>query len=451
MSSYPITDAAMRWLEVVLAERYGHAWKLSRLKTGLRLQLIGAGGAIFFDTLCEGFTQAHSEQPFTRWDAQAEGWGSVLCGLLPAPGVVELPSPLIEQRGTEHVIHYDILGLTYWSLARVEEVGRIDLDNHDRFPAVSSHTYKHDYLERPVVDEWLHILGQVIQRIWHGIKLKQHNYSIKVSHDVDRPSLYAFESWKTIGQMMASHLLKQRDINAFFNAPYIKLATKNSLHELDPYNTFDWLMDVSEANNLKSAFYFICGGNHTLDASYDLGDTIIRNLIRHIHSRGHEIGLHPSYDSFKRPDLIKKEINRLKSICAEEEVEQTQWGGRMHYLRWNQPTTLRAWEDAGMNYDFTLGYADRPGFRCGTCHEYPAFDPVAQEQLRLRIRPLIMMESAVIDGIYLGLDQTVAAEDKMMQLKITCQQVSGVCGILWHNSYFKSEKLRLIYQRLLCG
>ena len=121
----------------------------------------------------------------------------------------------------------------------------------------------------------------------------------------------------------------------------------------------------------------------------------------------------------------------------------------MHYLRWEQPTTMRAWADAGMTYDSTLGYADRPGFRCGTCHEYPAFDPVAQEQLDVRIRPLVVMECTVIDSVYLGLGVTREAEGKMQQLKERCRQVNGCFGLLWHNSYFKNAQLKEIYINVL--
>ena len=167
--TFPITGAALRWLEIILTERFNHAWHLSRVDTGLCLELVGAEGAIHFDALCEGFTQAHSEQPRTYWNAEHEGWLSALGGPLPAPGVAKLPSPLIVQHGTEHVIHYDILGLAYWMLARVEEIGRTDLDNHKRFPATSSHAYKHGYLGQPVVDEWLHVLGQAIQQQWPGV------------------------------------------------------------------------------------------------------------------------------------------------------------------------------------------------------------------------------------------------------------------------------------------
>ena len=74
----------------------------------------------------------------------------------------------------------------------------------------------------------------------------------------------------------------------------------------------------------------------------------------------------------------------------------------MHYLRWRHPTTMMALESAGMSYDSSLGYADYAGFRCGTCFEYPGFNPVSQQALCLRIRPLIAMECSVMDIAYIG-------------------------------------------------
>lgn len=443
------SESALCWLETLLQERFGLELKLQQDQCILRIYLTGRDNVIVFDELQSIFQKPESDFPCCSWQGSDEGYIGPVDDNLPAPSETDLRLPLIEINEEGATVHYDILGLTYWMLTRLEEVGRTDLDNHQRFPATSSHAFKNGYLERPIVDEWLVILGQVIQRVWLGIELKQHEFSIKVSHDVDTPSLYGFKPWPTIGRMMAGHLLKRRDLKAFFSAPYIKLSTRNQLHPADLCNTFDWLMDVSEVNNLKSAFYFICGGDHPHDADYQPEHLVIRNLMRRIHERGHEIGLHPSYGTFQQPELIKQEADRLKRICAEEGIEQKQWGGRMHYLRWEQPITMRAWNDAGMSYDSTLGYADRPGFRCGTCHEYPAFDPVAQEQLSLRIRPLVVMECSVIDEAYLGLGVTEAAEEKMKQLKTYCQQVDGAFGLLWHNSYFKTKQLNEIYTGIL--
>ena len=443
------THSALCWLESILRERFGHSFTVCQQAHALLLELPGRKGEIRFDNQQTVFHQSRSDFPCKHWQASAEGFQAPIKDAIPAPSIGELPAPLIEVGERGATIHYDILGLTYWMLTRLEEVGRTDLDNHQRFPATSSHAYNHGYLERPVLDEWLMILGQVIQRVWPQLELKQHKYSIKVSHDVDRPSRYGFRSLKPLIRAMAGDVLKYRNIQGALIAPWVRLNTKQQLHLADPFNTFDWLMDVSEANNLKSAFYFICGRtNPAKDADYEPEHPAIRNLMRRIHDRGHEIGLHPSYGTFQKPELIAQECERLKRICSEEGIQQSEWGGRMHYLRWEQPTTMRAWSDAGMTYDSTLGYADRPGFRCGTCHEYPAFDPIAQEPLSLRIRPLIVMEGTIISPQYLGLGQSKAFR-KITKFKEYCEKMDGQFTLLWHNSEFLFDENRDTYSELL--
>ncbi|MGM0984801.1 MAG: polysaccharide deacetylase family protein [Pseudomonadota bacterium] len=444
------TPASLRWLETILEERYGLRLILSEEGHALNLALSGAEGYIRFDTLQPEFHQSRSDFPCGSWDAAAEGFVPVLGEPLPTPAMHELPARMVEQAGLDDVvIHYDILGLAYWMLTRLEEVGRTDLDSHQRFPATSSHAYQHGYLERPIVDEWLDLLGQVIKKQWAGGELKQHEFSIKVSHDVDRPSRYGFRPIKPLIRAMAGDVLKYRNVTGAMMAPWIRLTTKERLHKADPFNTFDWLMDVSEANGLESAFYFICGrSDPRKDADYEPEHPAIRHLMRRIHERGHEIGLHPSFNTYQSPELIRQEAERLKRICAEEGIEQKVWGGRMHYLRWEQPTTLRLWEEASMNYDSTLGYADRPGFRCGTCHEYPAFDPVNQEQLKLRIRPLVVMECTVLSPKYLGL-KTEQAMSKFMFLKQKCKAVSGCYTLLWHNSELLVDGAKSFYIEVL--
>lgn len=448
------TPAALAWLQIILQERFGHTFFLQPQPDTQHIALHLPGDTRHITLALDGstFTRADSNLPCAQWHASAEGWATALPGALPAPGAAELPAPLITPTGNGWHIGYDILGLAYWMLTRQEEVGRTDLDNHGRFPAVHSHAYKHSYLERPIVDEWLHVLGQVITRTWPSIVLAQHQFSMKVSHDVDSPSLYAFKPWKTIARMMAGHALKRHDWQAFCTAPWVKLTTTKTLHPADPYNTFDWLMDVSEAHNITSAFYFICGRTSNMDADYEPEHPIIRALMRRIHERGHKIGLHPSYGTYQKPELITQEAQRLRAVLAMEKITQPEIGGRMHYLRWDQATTLQAWNDAGMAYDSTLGYADRPGFRCGTCFEYPGFNPMTQQMLKLRIRPLVAMECTVIDEVYLGLGNTRAAEEKFLAFKNRCRALSGCFIILWHNSYFSHEvELKKMYQRIIRG
>ena len=139
--------------------------------------------------------------------------------------------------------------------------------------------------------------------------------------------------------------------------------------------------------------------------------------------------------------------NKLHKICLEEGIEQKQWGGRMHYLRWSHPITLYGWENAGMSYDSTLSYADYAGFRCGTCFEYPAFDPIENKLLNLRIRPLIAMDVTVRK--YMGLELSRDAFEMFERLKSACKVVNGTFTLLWHNNQLETAQEREFYNSLL--
>jgi len=443
------TPVALVWLASVLKERFGYAFDLQSKDDCVAMCLPGEARLVTLALEGAMFSRADSDLPCSEWDATAEGWRSALPGGLPAPGVASLSTPLITVTEYGWHVSYDILGLTYWMLTRQEEIGRTDLDVHGRFPATASHAYRHGYLERPIVDEWLHILGQVITRTWPHLTLTQHQFSMKVSHDVDTPSRYGFASVKGLLRVMGGDVLKRGDLKSAMKAPWIRLNTRSALHPDDPFNTFEWIMDLSDKHGLTSAFYFICGRTSNMDADYEPEHPAIRTLMRRIHQRGHEIGLHPSYNTYRHPEAIAAEAKRLRKIATEEGIEQAQWGGRMHYLRWEQPTTLRAWADAGMNYDSTLGYADRPGFRCGTCFEYSAFDPVAGEILKLRVRPLVVMECSVMDACYLDLGSGDAALEKFRELKNCCRALRGTFTVLWHNSSLNQRSYTKLYKYVL--
>jgi hypothetical protein len=445
-----LTDNALRWLEVVFFERLGLSFSLNKLEQSLVISLPSDEGRVVFDTLDPVFNESRSNFPCNFWDAESEGYVAPIDANIPAPGTIELQSPLISYKGRDAFVHYDIPGLTFWMLTRLEEIGRKDLDNNNRFPATSSNAFQNDYLERPIVDEWLNILGQVIQRVWPRVELKKHAFEMKVSHDVDRPARYAFQKASGLIRTMGGDLILRKDPKSALMGPWIWLNSRNEIHPHDPANTFDWLMDLSEKHGLASAFYFICGRTDMIkDAQYDPEMPQIRALMRKLHYRGHEIGLHPSYNTYNKPEEIRREAERLRRVCSEEGINQLEWGGRMHYLRWDQSITLKAWNDAGMAYDSTLSYADRPGFRCGTCFEYPAFDVVHDLSLGLRIRPLVAMDCTVIAASYLGLGSTEAAYEKFYQLKKKCKEVGGVFTLLWHNSYFNTASDFDIYRRLV--
>jgi hypothetical protein len=168
--------------------------------------------------------------------------------------------------------------------------------------------------------------------------------------------------------------------------------------------------------------------------------------MQEMHSRGHRIGLHPSYECIDSDVALPKQAETLRLAAREAGVEQAEgFGARMHYLRWRWPKVLDLMERAGMAYDSTLGYADRTGFRAGTSIPYRAFDPVGNRTSAVLMRPLVVMEGTLYARDYMGLTDADAQIRHVRELKKRCRAVGGEFSVLWHNSEFLTSDARAVY------
>jgi hypothetical protein len=438
------------WLEHLFAERFGCRLILSIISDSIVMRIDNSQKLIVFDKPFLLAYQNDSTFPCFRWNCTDEGFIGAIDNYLPAPSVEPLRTPLIQFNLSGASIRYDVLGLIYWMLSRQEEVGSLFLDDHDRFPAYASHAFKHKYLDRPIVDEWIYILAQIIKRVWPQIGIKSNQFEVVLSHDVDLPSRYCFRSYKSCFKAILGDIVKYKNYKAALLAPYILANTQNKLLRIDPFNTFQWIMEKSEQNNLASTFFFICGKKRTkFDAGFPPGHPVIRNLMREINQRGHSIGVHPTYLCYNNADYLAEEVNELKKIFLEEKINQGLLGSRMHFLRWRQPETLRILNDIGLDYDFSLGYADSPGYRCGTSFEYNAIDPIEKKALKIRLKPLIVMETSIFNKKYQGLDYNSLALRKLINIKSNCKKVGGRFAMLWHNSELFTDQQKQFYSSVI--
>lgn len=442
----------IEWLEKILLERFGYLLVIYKNdSTSISLSLSGEIGLIKFDQLSSMFFTQKPSIPCVEWHSESEGFTSMLGMPLPAPGIDCLPLKLIEKAGDCHVIHYDILGLIFWVLSRQEEVGRKDLDKHGRFQGTSSHAFKHGYLDRPIVDEWLDLLGQVILRQWPHLKLKKHKPKVVVTCDVDRPYLqYSKFLDKTLIKATGD-ILKRQSLSQAYKNLQRYVFYKRGVYRYDPLmSALDWIMSVNEDVGNRVVFYFIPESKHpTYESGYSLSESAIEFLIKKISERGHEIGMHGSYASHQNREQVLKEVALLNDGLESVGVVSSRLGNRQHYLRWDVATTAVNLENAGVIYDSSLGYADHAGFRCGTCHEFPMFDPVKGRMLAIRQRPLIMMECSVISQFYMGMGYTEESLNYMHMIKERCYKAGGSFTLLWHNSHLNSERDKAFYLSLI--
>ncbi len=354
---------------------------------------------------------------------------------------------LMRQDGNIY-LNLDIFGSIFFMISRYEEPVIKERDAHNRFPATSSVAYKSGFLNRPIVDEYVEILWACMKLLWPGIQRKQYSYRVFLSHDVDHPFVVYDQSWHQIFRNIAGDLTIRKDLSLALQR--IKCKVRND-STLDPANTFDFIMDLSEKYDLKSEFYFMT--DHTagsLDGSeYSIESLQITKLMHRIYERGHRIGLHGSYNSFSNPQQIKKEFERLMKTTEKLGIKQDSWGGRQHYLRFENPITWQSWEDAGLNYDSTLGFADYIGFRCGTCHEFPVFDLETKRVLHLREIPLIVMDVILWGDQYPNLKSEKDIIERIKNISDTCRNYSGTFTLLWHNSSLISLWQKELYSEIL--
>jgi hypothetical protein len=92
---------------------------------------------------------------------------------------------------------------------------------------------------------------------------------------------------------------------------------------------------------------------------------------------------------------------------------------------------------AGVGPDASLGFADSAGFRCGTCHEYTAFDVLADRRLDLRVQPLIAMDMSIISDEYMGHGISQGAQAVLASVRRGCEAVRGCFSLLWHNNEYR--------------
>ena len=343
----------------------------------------------------------------------------------------------------------DIFGAAFFMLTRYEESVKSDRDQHDRFPASASLAYQEGFLDRPIINEYIEILWWCLKRLWPGLVRKKRSFRAIVSHDVDVPFAQAFKSKTQLIRNCGGDIVRRKSLAIAIKRAKLWQMVKKGDYKQDLNYTFDYIMDINELNNLKGNFYFKTAcTNKTYDDNYSIDHPYIKQLIRDIHNRGHEIGFHPSYETYQNSNQTKIEFNKLLEVCEKKGIQKSQWGGRQHYLRWRGPQTWRNWADAGLSYDSTLSYVDHAGFRCGVCYEFQVFDLEQRKPLSLFEYPLIIMENSILEKQNMSLSGDEAV-NYMKKLKSRCQQFQGQFTHLWHNNVFTNIEIRQMYERLL--
>lgn len=339
--------------------------------------------------------------------------------------------PVFELTDSEGILfNFDLPTAAIWTLSRVEETLISERDAHGRFPASASVATHEDFLHRPIVDEYGFALEQALRCLLPGWLPERGRFRVKLSHDLDDVGI-PFSLRTAMG-----HTFRRRSLRATFQDMLAMVTPRNPVHLSSVFQ----IACLSKEHCLDSAFYWKASPAGKNDSGYDPRHAKLKSAMTWLTERGFENGVHPGYDTFGSTQRLRSEVDALRRCIGNYKL-----GGRQHYLRWN-PDTWRHWEACGLAYDSTVGFADRIGFRAGTCIPYRPWLFSENREADLIEIPLLVMDRTL--GYYMRL-----ATEKSLTLVLDCiercRSVGGVFTMLWHNDAILDPIYGDLYSRVL--
>lgn len=157
------------------------------------------------------------------------------------------------------------------------------------------------------------------------------------------------------------------------------------------------------------------------------GAAEIDSQIQELMTAGCEVGLH-GIDAWLDSAAGTREFEELRRITGAREI-----GVRMHWLYFadHSPLTL---EQAGADYDSTVGYNGTIGYRAGTSQAYKPLDVT-----RLIELPLHIMDTALFYPSHLNLSEREAGE-RVSGILDHAVRSGGAITINWHDRSIAPER-----------
>lgn len=333
---------------------------------------------------------------------------------------------------------FDVFSAIFYLISRYEEYQPFVKDFHGRFTASQSILAELGMLQKPVVNIWALELKNIIQNKYPDFKFTERKYKFTPTYDID--SAYAFVQKGPVRTLGGFFL----DLKKFDWSNLAQRARVVFGFEKDPYNTFDLQIEYQKKYKLRPIYFILYGRYGKYDKNVNVRNRTFRQLIKLLGDYA-QIGIHPSYKSSEHPDELTFEVNSLSHVLNRDVTYS-----RQHFLRLMLPVTYRNLIEHDITHDFTMGYADLPGFRAGICCSFNFYDLDTEEETKLRIHPFTLMDGTLRDYMKL------TAADAIDLIKLLIKEVKAVNGTfisLWHNESLSDQKRwvgwRRVYEALL--
>jgi hypothetical protein len=311
-------------------------------------------------------------------------------------------------------IHFDLYLNFFLFLSGARELVAIK-DKLGRFTAASLSSTEKGVMYTAVIDRYYLWLVYLFGQIGIDLQLK-YNKQVWVTHDVDeifQPKKYNIK-----------HLLK----NSF------QYLTKG----LWQFNyVFSKIEKFQNKYGFKSIWFLL--PNKSSYQGYNNADYDIQ-ILKNSNLAG-TVGVHGGFGSAVDSNQLISELLKVQSL-----FENFNFYNRFHFLMFDFNHSVKVLRDAGVRFDFTLGYNDSVGLRNHSTRPFYLFDFNTNTVTDIVEIPLVIMDISVFDNRYMHATSTDDAWQKVFHLLNEIKDVNGNICVNWHSDTFENiDKKKWIF------
>lgn len=311
---------------------------------------------------------------------------------------------------------FDIFSAVFYLVSRYEEYLPFTADKFGRYKAMDSLAFQNNFLQIPIVNIWIHILKDLLQKKFPSLRIKSTVFKAILTYDIDVAFKFLGRNFiRTSGSVL-------KDIVALKTKNIKERILTLSGSKKDPWDIYDDLKKIILKNKLQTVFFFLLSDRTQYDHNLDYQNPLMKELVNKIKTFS-EIGIHPSFYSSSFPEKILIEKERLEKLSGKEIIKS-----RQHYLKFNLPSTYNVLLKAGISEDYSMGYPEIPGFRAGTCKPFYFYDLENEKSTDLRIFPITFMEGTLMKNL-----NPAEGYKKISELLKEVKDINGTFISLWHN------------------
>ncbi|MEI7736062.1 MAG: polysaccharide deacetylase family protein [Ferruginibacter sp.] len=323
------------------------------------------------------------------------------------------------------IFPFDPFAAIFYLVSRYEEYLPHSQNQYGQFRAADAMAYQSGFLHQPVVDIWINELKAELLKLYPAINFTKKTYSSTFTYDIDVAYAYLGRGFKATAGNILRDLLS-------FNIKKIIVRLKVLLQLApDPFDTYSHIQEQKALNKHDLIFFFLLGTKNAFNHNIDPEKKVLQQLIKRL-AKTETIGIHPSFYADAQYALLGNEKKILEAIS-----KKTITNSRQHYLRLIWPQTYNNLIEAGIEADYTLGFAEAPGFRAGTCHPFYFYDVQNETATDLLLYPVSFMEGTFIEDMQLTPE---AALPIMQQLVDEVKKVNGNFVSIWHNHSLSDQE-----------